>query len=306
MATSTTLTESASVVAPATAGAPPITRLLISCPDRAGIVAAVSRFLHETGANIVSSDQHSTDPRGGTFFMRMEFNLPLDEGARVELERRFGAEIGVPFEMRWRMADAQRPKRVAVLVSRYEHCLLDLLWRGRRGEIEADIALVASNHEDLRTDVEAFGIPYHHVPVAKGEKAAAEARLLELLEREGPFDLVVLARYMQILSADFLERVGGPVINIHHSFLPAFAGAGPYQRAKERGVKLVGATAHYVTEDLDAGPIIDQDVIRVTHRDDAATLERLGADVERLVLARAVLWHCEDRVLVDGNTTVVF
>jgi formyltetrahydrofolate deformylase len=212
--------------------------------------------------------------------------------------------VGDAFAMDWRMWDSSRPKRVAVLVSRYDHAMLDLLWRWRRGEIHADVGLVASNHPDLRADVEAFGLPYHHVPVPKGEKPQAEERLLELLH--GKFDLVVLARYMQILSGDFLRRLETPVINIHHSFLPAFAGAGPYQRAKERGVKLIGATAHYVTEELDAGPIIEQDVIRVTHRDDAATLERLGADIERTVFSRAVSAHCEDRVLVHGNTTVVF
>ena len=281
-----------------------ITRLLISCPDRAGIVAAVSQFLNEAGANIVSADQYSTDPAGGAFFMRNEFHLPLSEEERPAFEARFASEVGDPFGMDWHMWDATKPKRVAVLVSKYDHCLLDLLWRWRRGQVEADIPFVASNHPDLRGDVEAFGLPYHHVPVAKGEKPAAEAKLLELLE--GKVDLVVLARYMQILSGDFLAKVGVPVINIHHSFLPAFAGAGPYERAKERGVKLIGATAHYVSEELDAGPIIEQDVIRVTHRDDAATLTRLGADIERTVFARAVQWHCEDRVLVHGNTTIVF
>jgi formyltetrahydrofolate deformylase len=290
--------------APAAPAETPLTRLLISCADGPGIVAAVSAFLHEAGANIVSSDQYSTDPEGGAFFMRMEFALGLDGPERAAFETRFGATVGDPFAMDWRMWDSTRPKRVAVLVSRYDHAMLDLLWRWRRREIHADVGLVASNHPDLRADVEAFGLPYHHVPVPKGEKAQAEERLLELLH--GKFDLVVLARYMQILSGDFLRRLETPVINIHHSFLPAFAGAGPYQRAKERGVKLIGATAHYVTEELDAGPIIEQDVIRVTHRDDAATLERLGADIERTVFSRAVSAHCEDRVLVHGNTTVVF
>ncbi|HYV16649.1 MAG TPA: formyltetrahydrofolate deformylase [Conexibacter sp.] len=281
-----------------------ITRLLISCPDRAGIVAAVSQFLERAGANIVSLAQYSTDPASGAFFMRNEFHLPLSAVERPAFEARFAREVGEPFEMEWRMWDATRPKRVAILVSRYDHCLLDLLWRWRRGQLEAEIPLVASNHPDLRADVEAFGIPYHHVPVAKDDKAPAEAKLLELLE--GKVDLVVLARYMQVLSDDFLDRVGVPVINIHHSFLPAFAGASPYERAKERGVKLIGATAHYVNEELDAGPIIEQDVIRVTHRDDARGLTRLGADIERAVFARAVEWHCEDRVLLHGNSTIVF
>jgi formyltetrahydrofolate deformylase len=205
--------------------------------------------------------------------------------------------------MEWRMWDASRPKRVAILVSRQDHCLLDLLWRWRRGQLEMDVRLVASNHQDLREDVEAFGLPYEHVPVTDGDKRAAEQRLLELLR--GEVDLVVLARYMQILSGDFLEQLAVPAINIHHSFLPAFAGAAPYVQAKERGVKLIGATAHYVTEGLDEGPIIEQDTVRVTHRDDTTALMRLGADVERTVLARAVQWHCEDRVLVAGETTVV-
>jgi len=305
-----TAPSSATVAVPSSAtgevlaGGLPIVRLVVSCPDRAGIVAAVSGLLNEAGVNIVTSDQYSTTGvEGGRFFMRMQFTLPAGV-EQAELERRFSVAVAGRFGMEWRMWRAGRPKRVALLVSRYDHCLLDLLWRWRRGELEADIGLVASNHPDLRADVEAFGLPYHHVPVEKGRKPEAEERLLELLA--GRFDLVVLARYMQILSGDFLERVGCPVINIHHSFLPAFAGAGPYERAKERGVKLIGATSHYVTEELDAGPIIEQDVIRVSHADSAPDLVRLGGDVERAVLARAVKWHCEDRVLVDGDTTVVF
>jgi formyltetrahydrofolate deformylase len=194
---------------------------------------------------------------------------------------------------------------VAIMVSRYDHCLLELLWRYRRTPLPVDIALVVSNHPDLAEDVQQFGVPYVEVPVERGRKAEAEARALELLGH-GAFDLVVLARYMQVLTGDFLDRLGAPVINIHHSFLPAFAGAEPYERARERGVKLIGATAHYVTEELDAGPIIEQDVVRVSHRDDAEMLERLGSDIERTVLTRAVQWHCEDRVLVNGATTVVF
>jgi formyltetrahydrofolate deformylase len=281
---------------------PALLRLLISCPDRPGIVAAVSRFLFESGANIVRSDQYSTDPVGGTFFLRMEFALAPDR--REGLGERFGLKVAEPFAMTWRLWDAGRPKRLAVMVSRYDHCLLDLLWRWRRRQLDAELVMVVSNHPDLRGDAELFDVPYHHVPVEKDRKAQAEAEQLELLD--GRCDLVVLARYMQVLSPEFLDRVGVPIINIHHSFLPAFAGANPYARAKERGVKLVGATAHYVTEELDAGPIIEQDVMRVSHRDDADALARLGADVERLVLARAVQAHCEDRVLRYGNTTVVF
>ena len=279
-------------------------RLLVRCADRSGIVAAVSGFLAEHGANIVESDQYSTDPEGGTFLMRTVFHLPGLPAARDALRDGFAATVGDRFAMEWQLHDASAPKRTAILVSRYDHCLLELLWRARRGELDLDVGLLISNHAELADEVRAFGVPYVHVPVTRETKAEAEQRQLELLA--GNFDLVVLARYMQILSPGFLERVGCPVINIHHSFLPAFAGAGPYERARARGVKLIGATAHYVTEDLDAGPIIEQDVARVSHRDDAAALVRRGAEVERAVLARAVQWHCEDRVLLSGDTTVVF
>ena len=241
-----------------------INRLLVSCADRPGIVAAVSRFLTDAGANIVHSDQHTTDPRGGAFFMRMEFELELTAAERAEFEWRFSGDIAAPLQMEWQLADAAVRKRVAILVSRADHCLLELLWRQRRDELQATFPLVASNHPDLREDVEAFGVRYEHVPVEPGAKAASEERLLELLVEQ--VDLVVLARYMQILSGGFLERLAVPVINIHHSFLPSFAGADPYQQARSRGVKLIGATAHYVTEELDAGPIIEQDVLRVSHR----------------------------------------
>jgi len=274
---------------------PYVARLLVSCPDRHGIVAAVAGFLADSGANIISSDQHSTDPEGGEFFMRMEFNLA--QGDLGALGSAFQQEVADRLDMRYRLTDAGRPKRMAVLVSKEEHCLVDLLWRHRRRELDAELTLVASNHPDHRADVEGFGVPYHHVPYPN------EPELLELLEGS---DLVVLARYMRILSGDFLERLATPVINIHHSFLPAFAGANPYQRAFERGVKIIGATAHYVTEELDAGPIIEQDVARVSHREHAESMVRLGRDIERTVLARAVKWHLEDRVLVHGQRTVVF
>jgi formyltetrahydrofolate deformylase len=277
-------------------------RLLISCPDQPGIVSAVSRFVYEAGGNILRSDQYSTDPAGGTFFLRMEFTLAGD--ARDGFSEGFGLAVAERFGMTWRLWDSARRKRVGVLVSRYEHCLQDLLWRWRRGDLDAEIVLVASNWEELRGDVEAAGLPFHHVPVPKGGKRDAEERLLELLR--GSCDLTVLARYMQILSGSFLDQLGMPVINIHHSFLPAFAGAGPYEQAKQRGVKLIGATAHYVTAELDAGPIIEQDVVRVTHAQSVAQLTRMGAEIERTVFARAVQWHCEDRVLRHGNTTVVF
>jgi formyltetrahydrofolate deformylase len=277
-------------------------RLLISCPDRPGIVAAASQFLFESGANIVRSDQYSTDPEGGAFFMRIEFAIPTER--RNGLAERFGLAVAEPFGMTWRMWDAAEHKRMVIMVSRYDHCLYDLLWRWRRDELEAEVVMVISNHLTFKDEVESFGLPYHHVPVSKEIKPDAEAEMLRLLD--GQCDFVVLARYMQILSGDFLSRVRVPVINIHHSFLPAFAGPAPYERAKERGVKLIGATAHYVTEALDAGPIIEQDVTRVSHRDDVAALTRSGAEIERTVLAGAVQAHCQDRVLRHGNTTVVF
>jgi formyltetrahydrofolate deformylase len=277
-------------------------RLLISCADRPGIVAGVAGFLHSRGANITDSHQHSTDPSGGRFFMRLEF--VLDDLEPAAFERAFAEEVAGPLGVDWRITYASRPQRVAVLVSREDHCLLDLLWRWRRGELPGEIVFVASNHPDHAAAVEDFGLTYHHIPVQRERKPEAEARLLELLD--GRCDVVVLARYMQILSGDFLDRVGVPLINIHHSFLPAFAGAQPYRRAAERGVKIIGATAHYVTEELDAGPIIEQDVHRVSHADEVAELERIGRDVERTVLARAVRWHLEDRVLVDGPRTIVF
>lgn len=196
------------------------------------------------------------------------------------------------------------PKRVGILASKSDHCLLDLLWRQRRGEIPMTVPMVISNHPDLGDDVRQFGIPFFHVPIATGAKVQAEKEHLNLLK--GNVDALVLARYMQIISGEFLEEIGVPVINIHHSFLPAFIGAGPYQKAKDRGVKLIGATAHYVTEDLDEGPIIEQGVVRASHEHTAADLQRRGADVERQVLSRAVAWHCEDRVIPDGSTTVVF
>jgi len=283
---------------------PDLGRLLVSCPDRPGIIAAVSGFLHELGANIIESDQYSTDPEGGMFFLRTVFHRAGLAAMRDEIEQRFGAEIGRPFGMDWTLADAGVPKRVAIMVSRYDHCLLDLLWRARRGELDLEVGLVISNHPDLADEVRAFGVPYVHVAVSADTKPDAERRQIELLR--GNFDLVVMARYMQILSGTFLDEVGMPVINIHHSFLPAFAGAGPYRRARERGVKLIGATAHYATQELDEGPIIEQDVVRVSHRDSAEALELRGADVERTVLARAVRWHCEDRVVRHGDRTVVF
>jgi formyltetrahydrofolate deformylase len=280
-----------------------VARLLVSCRDREGIIATLSEALRDIGANIITSDQFSSDPYGGSFSLRMEFYVPDAEQRLSTLDQRL-AEIGTEYELDWRLVDARRRKRVALFVSRYDHCLLDLLWRWRRGELPMDVVAVVSNHPDLMEEAARFGVPYHHIPVTKETKAEAEQAQIDLLSHE--VELVVMARYMQILSDDFLKRIGCPVINIHHSFLPAFAGAGPYQRAHHRGVKLIGATAHYATEDLDEGPIIEQDVIRVTHREDSAELERIGADVERLVLARAVSWHLQDRILLQGHRTIVF
>ena len=306
----------ASGAPPGEDGAQYTARLLISCPDRPGIVAAVSSFLFERGANIVSSEQYSSDPIGGRFFLRVEFFLEtlaggLDGAAatapaseRGQLERSFQEQVGERFGMDWRIRWWGERRRVAILVSRHDHCLLDLLWRWRRGELFADIVAVVSNHPDLESETRAAGVAYHHVPVEKDAKDRAEAAMLDLLL--GRAELLVLARYMQILSGGFLHGVGMPAINIHHSFLPAFAGADPYGQAHQHGVKLIGATAHYATEQLDDGPIIEQDVVRVDHNQTTAELRRMGRDVERMVLARAVSLHLDDRVIVDGRRTIVF
>lgn len=277
-------------------------RLLLRCADRPGLVAAVSTFLTGAGANIVSLDQHSTQRTDGTFMQRTIFHLPGLSAARDALERDFTAQVADRFGMDFRLTEAATPKRVAIMASKEDHCLLDLLWRNRRGDLDMSVVLVIANHADLADKVRPFGVPFIHVPARRDIRDEAELRQLDLLR--GNVDLVVLARYMQILTPGFIERVGCPLINIHHSFLPAFIGASPYRRAKERGVKLVGATAHYVTDDLDEGPIIEQDVVRVDHRHSVLDLIRLGADVERAVLSRAVLWHCEDRLIRFGNQTV--
>jgi len=278
-------------------------RLLISCPDGPGIVAAISQFLFDQGANIVSSDQYSTHPEQGVFFMRSAFYLPAIDDDRAGFETAFGT-LAERFGMSWRISYARDRARVGLMASRGDHCLLDLLWRNRRDELDMDVICVISNHEDVREEVEALGVRFLHIPVTSTTKPRAEGQALEALA--GVADLVVLARYMQILSPDFLARVGCPVINIHHSFLPAFAGAEPYRHAYERGVKLIGATAHYVTEVLDEGPIIEQDVARVAHHYTIEDLERVGRDVERMVLARAVRRHLDDRVLVHEGRTIVF
>lgn len=278
-------------------------RLLITCPDKPGIVSAVTTFLYNHGANITALDQHATEAEGGTYFMRLEFQTPHLDLPREVLARTFDEAVARRYGMDWTISYAADLKKVAVLVSKVDHALLELLWRWQRGALPCDIRCVVSNHPDLQERVERFGVPFHVVPVGKDTKAAAEAQVQELI---AGCDLVVLARYMQVLSADFVARWPHRIINIHHSFLPAFVGANPYQQAHDKGVKLIGATAHYVTADLDQGPIIEQGVERVSHRDDVETLRELGQDVERNVLARAVRWHLEDRVIVHGNKTIVF
>ncbi|SEU15233.1 formyltetrahydrofolate deformylase [Stigmatella erecta] len=279
-------------------------RLLITCPDRPGIVSAVTTFLYHHGANVTELDQYSTDPTGGRFFMRLEFQTPHLDVSRATLKQAFGDVVGQRFEMDWRISFAADKPRMGILVSKHDHALMDLLWRWQRGELRVDIPLVISNHPDLREAVERFGVRFEHVPVDAATHAESEARMLSLLE--GQADFIVLARYMRILSAGFVARYPHRIINIHHSFLPAFIGADPYKQAYERGVKLIGATAHYVTSELDQGPIIEQDTGRVSHRQAVPELRHLGRDLERQVLARAVRWHAEDRIIVDGNKTIVF
>lgn len=279
-------------------------RLQVQCEDGPGIVAGVSQFLFQHGANILQADQFSTADGSKRFFLRMEFqtaglDLPVEA-----LREAFGRDVAERFGMEYRLAAVHRPK-VAILASRTDHCLLELLWRYRGGELPVEIPVVVSNHGTLRKDVESFGIPFHVFPVTPVTRPLQELAIRELL-REHEIELVVMARYMQILSKDFIAEYPSRIINIHHSFLPAFAGADPYGRAFERGVKIIGATAHYATEELDEGPIIEQDVVRVSHRDSRESLMRLGREVERSVLARAVQWHIEDRVQVYGNRTVVF
>ncbi len=278
--------------------------LLIQCPDRPGIVAAISSFLFRHGANITDLDQHSSDAEEGDYFMRLEFQTGKLDLPLPEISRLFAGEVARPLQMAWRLSLSTERKKIAVLVSRHDHALLELLWSSRRGDLAADLTMVVSNHPDLRPAVEAFGIRFEHVPNTRDTRAQAEGRMLSLLA--GNADLVVLARYMQIVSQDFVNQYPNRIINIHHSFLPAFAGADPYRQAFDRGVKIIGATAHYVTADLDAGPIIDQDVARVSHRYSVEDLKGLGRELERRVLVRAVKWHVEERIIVHANKTVVF
>lgn len=281
-----------------------LARLLITCPDRPGIIASVTTFLKNHGANITDLDQHSSDPEGGTFFMRLEFQTPHLNVSDKKLEADFAQEVGLPFQMDWQIQYAAQFKKMALFVSKHDHALLEILWRWARQELPMEIPFIISNHPDLASAAQHFKVPFHYIPVTKETKQDAEKQILDLCENT--VDGIILARYMQVLSADFVSQYAHKIINIHHSFLPAFIGANPYQQAYDKGVKLIGATAHYVTQDLDMGPIIAQDVVRVTHRLSAPQLRELGQTVERTVLARAVKAHLEDRIIVDGNKTVVF
>jgi len=299
-----TLTQEAAPAGPSVERTENQAVLIVHGQDTTGIVAAVTTVLAAHGASIVALDQYSDNPEGGAFFQRTVFTHGSLRAALPKIRDDLGAQVAERFGLQFTLRDMSVKKRVAIFASKSDHCLLDLLWRQRHGELPVTVSMVVSNHPNSADEVRSFGVPFFYVPSAGPDKSAAEAQHLSLLQ--GNVDFVVLARYMQILSATFIAEVGVPIINIHHSFLPAFIGAGPYARAKERGVKLIGATAHYVTDDLDEGPIIEQDVVRVTHADTVGELQRRGADVERLVLSRAVRWHSEDRVIRDGNHTIVF
>jgi formyltetrahydrofolate deformylase len=277
--------------------------LLTHCPDQPGLVRAVASFIAENGGNIIQFDQH-VDTQAGIFFMRAEWDLENFVIPRADLPV-FIRALAEPRRMTWSLHFSDQRHRLALFVSKDAHCLYDLLSRHEAGELEADIPLIVSNHETLRPAAERFGIPFHVVPVTSANKAEAEARQRALIE-EHQIDTIVLARYMQILSDDFASSYPNRIINIHHSFLPAFPGAKPYHSAHARGVKIIGATSHYVTGDLDEGPIIEQDVIRVTHRQTVADLVRQGRDLEKVVLSRAVRWHAQRKVLAYNNKTVIF
>jgi len=277
--------------------------LLITCPDAKGVAATVANFLHQHNANILHADQHQ-DAENSLFLMRVEWDLEqfsLDEAA---FGKQFEA-IATQFNMQWQLKRSAHTPRLALMVSQYDHCLADLLHRHQQGELACDIPLIISNHLDTKALADFYGVAFHHIPVTKDSKVEAENAQFALFD-EYNIDLIVLARYMQILSSNFVARYPKIIINIHHSFLPAFIGAKPYHRAFERGVKLIGATAHYVTEDLDEGPIIEQDIARISHRDQVEDLLQKGRDLERIVLSRAVRWHIDHRVLIYANKTVVF
>lgn len=279
-------------------------RILIRCPDQPGIVAAVSQFLYNHDANIVTSDQYTLDPEGGQFFMRIEFDCPRLMKKKSELEKEF-LPVAEKFAMHWEIMYVHEVKNMAIFASKEPHCLLELLWEWESGDLMANIALVISNHETVREMVESRGIPFYYIPANKDIRTQVEEQQKQLLN-DYEIDFVVLARYMQILTPEFVKDYKNRLINIHHSFLPAFVGAKPYERAFQRGVKMIGATSHYVTNDLDEGPIIEQDIGRVDHRDNAEAMKKIGQAIERSVLARAVKWHLEDRIIIHGNKTIVF
>jgi formyltetrahydrofolate deformylase len=279
--------------------------LLVHCPDREGLVASVTEAIRRSGGNILDLDQH-VDAGHGVFFMRVAWTPPAnDPDGEQRFQASFVAEVAEPFAMTWRLERAASRARLAIFVSRYGHCLYDMLARWESGEWAVDIPLIVSNHRDLEPVARRHGIPFEHVPVTADTRADAERRQLDLL-RDAGVNLVVLARYMQIVSPGFIDAMGGNVINIHHSFLPAFAGGSPYHAAHARGVKIIGATSHYVTADLDAGPIIAQEVVSVSHKDSVEDMVRKGRDLEKIVLARAVYAHLQHQVLVYDNRTVVF
>jgi formyltetrahydrofolate deformylase len=277
--------------------------LLVSCPDQRGLVAKIANFIYANGGNIIHADQH-TDFAAGLFLTRIEWQLEGFNLPRELIAPAFNA-IVQPLQANWQLHFSDTVPRIAIWVSRQDHCLFDLIWRQKAKEFLADFSLIISNHSDLQEIAQQFGIDYHYLPINKENKLEQEQKQLEILQNH-QIDLVILAKYMQILSPEFIDKFNRKIINIHHSFLPAFVGAKPYHQAYERGVKIIGATAHYVTSDLDAGPIIEQDVVRVSHRDQIADLIRKGKDLERVVLARAVRLHLQNRVLVYGNRTVVF
>ncbi len=279
-------------------------RLLVKCPDKPGIVSLLSTFLHSHNANIIDSSQFSSDPTNGTFFIRIEFNCDNLVMKRDDMEQQF-AELAAAHEMSYSFHYKAVRQRVAIYVSKETHALMELLWEWQNGDLDMEIAVVISNSDVARPMVEALGIPYYYIPANKDIREQVEAQQIRLM-KEYRVDLLILARYMQILTPNFVSHFEHRIINIHHSFLPAFIGANPYKRAFERGVKLIGATSHYVTNDLDEGPIIEQDVERVDHRNDVQELKKIGQKIERRVLARAVKWHLENRVIVEGNKTIVF
>jgi len=278
--------------------------LLVKCPDKPGIVSMLSTFIHNHDSNIIESSQYSNDPENGTFFIRIEFYCENLVNKSVEMEKDFEL-LAAKYSMNYHFAYGNERMRTAIFVSKETHCLVELLWEWQNGDLNTDIVVVISNHEHARGIVESLGIPFLYIPANKDIRKEVEKEQIRLM-KEYDVDLLILARYMQILTTDFVSHFENQIINIHHSFLPAFIGARPYERAYDRGVKLIGATSHYVTNDLDEGPIIEQDIERVDHRDSIIDLKKIGSRIERRVLAKAVKWHLENRIIVEGNKTIVF